>query len=102
MKKKKNIIDEEIIKKTKKIFKISFIAWIIIFCIGLVNKTFQNDTFYTIKIGELIFKNGIDMMDHFSFHTALAYTYPHWLYDCLIYAIYHFFGYTGIYISSII
>ena len=88
-------------QKIKK-FKIFFIIFIIIMTLGLVKKTFQNDTFYTIKIGELIFKNGIDMLDHFSFHLNLPYTYPHWLYDCFIYLIYSLFGYTGLYISSII
>ena len=88
-------------KKIKN-FKIFFIIFIVIMAIGLVKKSFQNDTFYTIKIGELIFKNGIDMMDHFSFHLNLPYTYPHWLYDLFIYFIYHLFGYTGIYISSIV
>ena len=58
--------------------------WICIFAIGLIRKTFQNDTFYTIKIGELILDNGIDMMDHFSFHENMAYTYPHWLYYVFI------------------
>lgn len=86
----------------KKKFKKLFIVWICIFAIGLVKKALQNDTLYTIKIGELILKNGIDMMDHFSFHTNLMYTYPHWLYDIFIYIIYHFLGFTGIYISSIL
>ena len=88
-------------QKIKK-FKIFFIIFIIIMTLGLVKKGLQNDTFYTIKIGELIFKNGIDMLDHFSFHLNLPYTYPHWLYDCFIYLIYSLFGYTGLYISSII
>ena len=81
--------------------KIYFLIWMGIFAIGIVRKTLQNDTFYTIKIGELIFKNGIDMLDHFSFH-VLPYTYPHWLYDCFIYLIYKFAGFPGIYISSIV
>ncbi len=89
-------------EKIYKKFNYMFIIWIIILAIGLVRKTLQNDTFYTIKIGELILNNGIDMMDHFSFHTGLAYTYPHWLYDVFIYLIYHSFGYTGLYISSIV
>ena len=83
-------------------FRNVFFIWISICAIGFVRKTLQNDTFYTIKIGELILKNGIDMLDHFSFHTNLAYTYPHWLYDAFIYGIYHYFGFTGIYISSIL
>ena len=86
----------------KKKFKCMMMIWLILFVIALVRKTLQNDTFYTIKIGELILKNGIDMLDHFSFHTGLTYTYPHWLYDVFIYLIYHLFGYPGIYISSII
>ena len=83
-------------------FKKLFIIWIAIFALALVKKTFQNDTFYTIKIGELILKNGIDMLDHFSYHINLAYTYPHWLYDVFIYTIYKDFGYAGIYISTVI
>lgn len=74
---------------------------IIILCIGFAPKVFQNDTFYTIKIGELILNNGVDMLDHFSWHD-LAYTYPHWLYDVFIYSIYAVSGFTGLYISSII
>lgn len=73
----------------------------VVLCIALTTKTFQNDTFYTIKLGELILNNGIDMLDHFSIHT-LSYTYPHWFYDVFIYIIYHFFSFTGIYISTII
>ena len=89
-------------KKKIKLFICLFLLWITFFAIGSVKKVFQNDTFYTIKIGELILKNGIDMLDHFSYHTLLAYTYPHWLYDVFIYIIYNSFGYLGLYISSII
>ncbi len=82
-------------------FRILVISIIIILCIVFTKKVFQNDTFYTIKLGELILNNGIDMLDHFSIHT-LSYTYPHWLYDVFIYIIYHFFSFTGLYISTII
>ena len=82
-------------------FRILVISIIIILCIVFTKKAFQNDTFYTIKLGELILNNGIDMLDHFSIHT-LSYTYPHWLYDVFIYIIYHFFSFTGLYISTII
>lgn len=85
----------------KKFYKL-FLIWISIFALGMVRKALQNDTFYTIKIGELILNNGIDMMDHFSFHAGLAYTYPHWLYDVFIYFIYSLFGLTGVYVSSIV
>ena len=91
---------KEIIINEKKFFGF-LLLWVLIFSIGLVVKPFQNDTFYTIKIGELITKNGIDMLDHFSFHNIM-YTYPHWLYDVFIYLVYRVGGFPGIYISTII
>lgn len=84
------------------IFEIIALILIAIFCISLAPKTLQNDTFYTIKIGEHIVKNGIDMKDPFSWHKDLEYTYPHWLYDVIIYSIYSLGGMTGIYISTCI
>ena len=45
-------------------FTIVAIILIAIFCIAVTPITFQNDTYYAIKIGELIKNNGIDMMDH--------------------------------------
>lgn len=87
--------------KAKKKFIIFILVFITIFCISLVNKALQNDTLYTIKIGKLILDNGIDMRDHFSWHT-LSYTYPHWLYDVFIYLIYSINGFKSIYISTII
>ena len=94
--------------KTK--FNILAIVCIVIFCIAITPKTMQNDTFYTIKIGELIVNNGIDMQDHFSWHENLPYTYPHWAYDVGMYFIYNLGEITGIadggwlfiYISTII
>ena len=81
-------------------FNILAILLIAIFCFSITPITFQNDTFYTIKIGEHILQNGIDMQDPFSFHN-LKYTYPHWLYDVLIYLIYNIGGFMGIYISTV-
>ena len=84
-------------------FEIMAIILISIFGISLASKTLQNDTFYTIKIGEHIIENKrIDMMDPFSWHQDLEYTYPHWLYDVIIYLIYLAGGMTGIYISTCI
>ena len=85
------------------VFEILAIILIAIFCVSLTPKTLQNDTFYTIKIGEHIIENGgIDMKDPFSWHEGLEYTYPHWLYDVIIYIIYSLGGMTGIYISTCI
>ena len=86
--------------KNKK-FIISTSIFLIILCIGFVKMAYQNDTFYTIKIGELILNKGIDMKDYFSFHN-IAYTYPHWLYDVFIYLMYSLGGLTGVYISTIV
>ena len=84
-------------------FEIMAIILIAIFCISITPKTLQNDTFYTIKIGEHIIENkGIDMIDPFSWHQDLEYTYPHWLYDVIIYLIYSIGGIVGIYISTCI
>ena len=84
-------------------FEIIAIILIAIFCSCIAQKTLQNDTFYTIKIGEHIIENkGIDMKDPFSWHENLEYTYPHWLYDVMIYLIYSVGGMAGIYISTCI
>lgn len=95
-------------KKTKIKFNILAIFAIIIFCFAITPKTLQNDTYYTIKIGEHIMQNGIDMKDPFSWHENLPYTYPHWAYDVAIYQIFNLGenigigGFTAIYISTVI
>lgn len=81
-------------------FNVMAILLIAIFCFAISPVTLQNDTFYTIKIGEHIMENGIDMKDPFSFHN-LEYTYPHWLYDVGIYLIYNIGGQVGIYASTV-
>ena len=83
-------------------FTILAVILIAIFCIALTPVTLQNDTYYTIKIGEHILENGIDMQDPFSWHEDLEYTYPHWGYDVITYLIYNAFGFTGIYIATCI
>ena len=83
-------------------FTIMAVILIAIFCFALTPVTLQNDTYYTIKIGEHIVNNGIDMQDPFSWHENLPYTYPHWLYDLITYLIYNLFGMTGIYVTTCI
>lgn len=86
----------------KKRFNILAIFCIILFGIAISPKVLQNDTFYTIKIGEYIMENGIGDLtnDPFSWHD-LTYTFPHWLYDTIIYNIYNVFGFDGLYFSTI-
>jgi len=88
--------------KVKIRFNIMAIILIIIFCVAISPITLQNDTFYTIKIGEYITGNGISELDPFSWHTGLKYTFPHWGYDVMISLIYNAGGFLGIYISTII
>ena len=95
-------------KKTKIKFNVLAIFVIIIFCFALTPKTLQNDTYYTIAIGEHIIENGIDMQDPFSWHEDLPYTYPHWAYDVGTYLVYELGenigigGFTAIYIVTVI
>ena len=95
-------------KKIKLKFHVLAIFIILIFCFALTPKTLQNDTYYTIAIGEYILDNGIDMQDPFSWHEDLPYTYPHWAYDVATYLVYNFGesvgigGFTAIYIATAI
>ena len=97
---KKSKVPKKISSNIK--FMILAIVLIAIFCVALTPVTLQNDTYYTIKIGEHIAQSGIDMKDPFSWHEDLEYTYPHWLYDFITYFIYRAFGMTGIYITTCI
>ena len=85
------------------IFNIIAVLCIIFLCVSISPKTLQNDTFYTIKIGQYIFQNGISDLtkDVYSWHD-LPYTYPHWLYDLGMFLIYDNFGHLGIYISTMV
>ena len=89
-------------KRTKIKFNVIAVICILIFCFAVTPISLQNDTFYTIKIGEHILENGIDMAkDPFSFHD-IPYTYPHWLYDVGIYLIYKVGGIKMIIIAIIV
>ena len=85
-------------------FHVIITFFIIIFCTSIVApKTLQNDTFYTVKVGEYIAQNGIGNLnqDPFSW-IELPYTFPHWLYDLGMYGIHQLGWLTSIYLSKII
>lgn len=93
-------------EETKKhgfIFHVIAIICIAIFSMAISPKALQNDTFYTITIGEYIYNNGISNLteDIYSIHD-LPYTYPHWLYDLGLFLVYNTFGHPGIYVSTMI
>ena len=83
---------------------IIFIIFITILCISLSYKSFDsnNDLFYFLRLGKDIFKDGIKLVDNYSFISGLFYTQPHWLYSIFIYSIYHLFGFFGLYVCSIL
>lgn len=90
-------------KRVKIIFSIVAAICIALYCAAVAPKVLQNDTYYTITIGEYIYNNGIRDLstDMYSWH-SLPYSYPHWLYDLGMYIIYSNFGHAGIYASSMI
>lgn len=103
---KKEESESEKKAETKKhgfIFHVIAIICIAIFSIAISPKALQNDTFYTITIGEYIYNNGVSNLteDIYSIHD-LPYTYPHWLYDLGLFLVYNKFGHPGIYISTMI
>ncbi|MBR3325015.1 MAG: hypothetical protein IKG14_03100 [Clostridia bacterium] len=98
---------QKLTDKDKKIIKISFnilaIFCIILFCMAITPRSYQNDTFYTVKLGQLVRENGIDYKDHYSWHENLEYLYPHWLYDVATSIIYDLAGgFTGVYIATML
>ena len=107
LKKLKETTTKEKKPKDKKVISIAFDI-LVIFCVALLSatfmqKTFQNDTFYTIKIGQLLRTSGLDYIDHFSWHESLPYMYPHWLYDIATSLVYDFMGgFAGVYIVNIV
>ena len=94
---------EKIKKLKNKRIVITGIILILLCSIAFSQKKIQNDTFYTLKIGEYISKNGILNLksDVFSWHDNLPYTYPHWLYDLMMFGIFKIGSWNGIYISTI-
>lgn len=88
-------------KKNITKFSILAILCIIIFAFAVSPVTLQNDTFYTIAIGEYILQNGVTTEEPFAWHEGLKYTFPHWAYDVFIYLVYDIGGQVGIYLSTV-
>ena len=94
---------KKIDQKKNIIFDIGVVLSIIIYAIAIAPKTLQNDTYYNIAIGEYISQHGIWNLkeDVFSWH-ELPYSYPHWLFDLMMYLIYHIGGHLAIYVSTMV
>lgn len=92
-------------KKIKKYLSYILIIFLIIIqTFFVVRKKLQNDTFYSIKVGEIISQSGVNSLDidTISWHENLKYCNPHWLNDLLIYLVYNLGEFFGIYILAII
>lgn len=88
--------------KEKTNYKIYNIFFIIIFLVMFINKVYDGDTYFHIKIGEEIIKNGFLKYDIFSMHSGLKYISYAYLFDVIIYLFYRVFGLFGIFIFKYI
>lgn len=80
------------------LFAIAIVIGIIILC----PKPMQNDTFWSIKIGEKLVKDGTWEIDPFSMHEGLKYVAHHFFTDVVIYFVYVLGGFKGLYILEIL
>lgn len=89
-------------KKNKKLY-IIFTILIVILTVGIVEKTMQNDTFFTIAIArDMIERGGLDGIDHLTQHEGLNFTHSGWIFDLIIYGAYSLLDFLGIYIITIL
>lgn len=83
--------------KKDRIIHVIFSIVIIIFVMSIVHKAFQNDTFFTIALGEKILNGGLNTEEKLVWHQGLEFTNPRWLFDFIIANIYNILGFAGIY-----
>jgi len=86
----------------KNIVKIINIILIVIFVILLCPKSMQNDTFWSIKIGQELVEEGIKSVDEYSIHNDLKYIAHHLLTDVIIYFVHNIGNFFGLYILEIV
>lgn len=87
----------------KQKINIIFGILIVIFSMSVVPKTLQNDTFFTIPIGNYILEHGgLDGMDHWSYHENLRFTHSGWIFDLMILFSYQKGGFFGCYVFTMI
>lgn len=87
--------------KNKKIY-IVFSILLLVIILLTVTKEFQNDTFFTIATGQSIMQDGYDNVDHLTWHENLGFYKLRWAFDVSIAFIYNIFGFTGIYVFTLI
>ena len=77
---------------------------ILILFVGICvsNKYFQNDTFFTIALGEETLQNGVHNREVLTYHQNFKYYNIRWLFNVVISLINSHFGFNGIYIFVIL
>lgn len=85
-----------------KIIWIINILLLIVFVALLCPKSMQNDTFWSIKIGQELLEEGIKVVDEWSIHKDLKYIVHHLITDIIIYFVYSVGEFFGLYILEII
>jgi len=86
----------------KNIVKIVNILLIIVFVILLCPKSMQNDTFWSIKVGQELVEEGIKNVDDWSIHSDLKYVAHHFLTDVTIYFAYNIGDFFALYVLEIV
>ena len=102
MKKQKENQLIKIDNRKKIILYISLALILFIYILGIVPKSFQNDTLFDISLGKKYVNSGLITQDDFSIHENLEYTPQHFLVNILTYYIHNYFGFFGLYIWCII
>lgn len=86
----------------KNIAPILLVIAMVVSIIILCPKPMQNDTFWSIKVGEKLVKDGTWDVDTFSMHDGLKYVAHHFFTDVVIYFAYVLGGFTGLYVLEIL
>ncbi len=79
-----------------KIIKIVNIFLVLFIILTLFSYVYDGDTYFHIKIGEKILKDGIFRIDSFSIHPELKYIAYAYLFDIITFIFYKTFGFIGI------
>lgn len=85
-----------------KLKKFLCVILIVYFSISIVNKTFENDTYFGIAVGNKILEGGFYTEEDFSFIEGLEYENVRWIFDIIIATVYNVFNYLGIYVFVMI
>ena len=83
-------LSEKILKIINKV--VMFLPFLSLF---MMNWRTDSDTYWIIKTGEYICKNGIPTKDFLTFHTNMDLVVQQWLSDIIFYKLYSLMGFLG-------